>query len=432
MSKEFAVPRAVRRICQRLTEAGESAFVVGGSLRDALLGRAPGDWDVATTARPERVVELFGRVIPTGIDHGTVTVLDGGLAVEVTTLRGEGAYSDGRHPDRVEFLDDIEEDLARRDFTINAMAWDPASGTLHDPFGGRGDLERGVVRAVGDPAARFAEDGLRVLRAARFAAVLGFTVEADTLGAMAPAAPMLGRVSVERKRDELLKTLGAERPSIGLDLMERTGLLPHLAAELAALVGRSPRVEGPEDAWRHALSRVDATPPEPRLRLAALVADCASGEGGPDRVKRLLADLRLDRKTQARVGHLVRLLGAGYEPGWTDADVRRLLRRAGRDAVPDILALERADLAARPVGDRSLELLAELESRLARALAESPPLATRELAIDGNALMRELALPAGPLIGQILEALLERVLDDPALNTRGRLLDIARTIVDNR
>jgi tRNA nucleotidyltransferase (CCA-adding enzyme) len=431
----FDVPRTVRRVCRRLTEAGESAYVVGGSLRDVLLGRTPGDWDVATTARPERVTELFDKVIPTGIDHGTVTVLTDGQPIEVTTLRGEGAYSDGRHPDRVEYLDDIAEDLARRDFTINAMAFEPATGALHDPFGGRDDLERGVIRAVGDPAARFAEDGLRVLRAARFAAVLGFEVERATRRALAPAAPTLARVSVERKRDELLKTLGAPRPSIGLALMEGAGLLPHLAPELASLRGRPPRLEGPDDAWDHTLARVDATPADGQLRLAALLVDCTAEEDRESRsaeVRSLLAGLRLDRKTQTRVAHLASQLGAGYRAPWTDADVRRFLARVGPDHADDLLALERADLAPLDDRDAALALVDELGKRVDRARAERPALSTRDLAITGTDLIRELGLPPGPRIGEILSDLLEQVLENPDRNRRDRLLDIARAMADKQ
>ena len=188
-----ALPRDVRTVCHVLHEAGESAWVVGGSVRDVIAGREPGDWDVATTAVPDRAIELFHRVIPTGVQHGTVTVLVGGRGIEVTTLRGDGAYSDGRRPDRVRFLGDIREDLARRDFTVNAIAYDPAAGRLHDPFDGAGDIERRLLRAVGDPPARFAEDSLRVLRGARFAATLGFRVEPATRDAIAGAAHLLER-----------------------------------------------------------------------------------------------------------------------------------------------------------------------------------------------------------------------------------------------
>ncbi|MBW2276604.1 MAG: hypothetical protein JRF63_03870 [Deltaproteobacteria bacterium] len=432
---EFEVPKPVRHICERLTGAGESAFVVGGSLRDVLLGRSPGDWDVATTATPQRVIEIFEKVIPTGIDHGTVTVLLRGQPFEVTTLRGEGAYSDGRHPDDVEFLDDIEEDLARRDFTVNAMALEPISGEFHDPFHGQADLRRKVIRAVGDPVDRFAEDGLRVLRAARFAAVLDFEIDPATLAAMAGSASMLARVSVERKRDELLKILAAEQPSIGLRLMEHSGMLPHVAPALAALVGRPPRVAGPADAWDHTVVRVDAVQPARHLRLAALIADCVIGRGSEaatEDARHLLGELRLDRKTQVRVAQLLAHLGADYQPGWTDADVRRFLRRSGPKHVDDLLALERADLATRAAGDPQLELLDRLGERARQALADAPPLHSRDLAVKGAVLMHELGLPSGPLIGEILDALLERVLEDPKLNNRDQLLDIARTMIDNQ
>ena len=231
-------PAPVAACCGTLRRAGHEACPVGGCVRDLLLGRAPGDWDIATSARPEAVTALFERTVPTGLKHGTVTVLLGGMALEVTTFRGESGYSDGRHPDRVTFGVGLREDLARRDFTINAMALAP-DGSVLDPFGGRADLARRLIRCVGEPERRFTEDALRMLRAVRFAAQLGFSLEARTAAALASCAPLLERVSGERIRAELEKTLLSPHPSLAalpveLGMLARFGA-PARQVELSAL-----------------------------------------------------------------------------------------------------------------------------------------------------------------------------------------------------
>src|SRR5262245_58290441 len=217
------VPEDVLGICRRLREKGKRGWIVGGGVRDLLRGGEAKDWDVATDARPDDVIQMFRKVIPTGLQHGTVTVVKRGVHYEVTTLRGEGAYSDGRRPDSVEFVDDITADLARRDFTMNAMAIDPVDGHLIDPFDGQKDLQNRVIRAVGDPNERFAEDGLRVLRAARFSATLDCTIDPDTERAMGTSRShdTFRRVSAERVRDEWLKAMRARRPSIAFEAMRR-------------------------------------------------------------------------------------------------------------------------------------------------------------------------------------------------------------------
>src|SRR5277367_6631958 len=218
------VPEDVLGICRRLREKGKRGWIVGGCVRDLLRGAIAKDWDVATDARPDDVIAMFKKVIPTGIQHGTVTVVRRGVHYEVTTLRGEGAYSDGRRPDKVEFVDDITADLARRDFTVNAMAIDPVDGHLIDPFLGRQDLAARVLRAVGEPEDRFGEDGLRVLRAARFSATLGCTIDPKTERAMGSQRSIdtFRRVSAERVRDEWLKAMRADKPSVAFEAMRRT------------------------------------------------------------------------------------------------------------------------------------------------------------------------------------------------------------------
>ncbi|MGD8607463.1 MAG: hypothetical protein PVH21_09240, partial [Myxococcales bacterium] len=231
------IARPVLEICKELRNAGQRAWVVGGCVRDTLRGERVNDWDVATTARPDEVQRIFRRVIPTGIDHGTVTVLWKGNAYEVTTLRGEGAYSDGRRPDHVVFVEDIESDLARRDFTVNAIAYDPVEGQVVDPFGGIEDMRKGLLRAVGDPRERFQEDGLRILRGARFVATLEFNLEETTEAAFRGTLDTFRKVSPERVREEWLKAMKARAPSRAFEVMRQTGILEVTYPELLEQVG---------------------------------------------------------------------------------------------------------------------------------------------------------------------------------------------------
>lgn len=363
-----SIPADVVALCARLQQAGHRAYVVGGSVRDLLLGRPVTDWDVTTSARPEQVQALFRKTIPTGVKHGTVTVVTRGrLPVEVTTFRGEGAYSDGRHPDQVEFVDDLRLDLERRDFTINAIALDPLTGTVHDPLCGRCDLERGVVRAVGAAGKRFHEDGLRSLRAVRFAAVLQFRLEDETFAAIPAALGTFRRVSSERVREELFKLLLAPRPSRGVELLRRSGLLSEVLPELASCIGREPGGQDDRsaedtsqvfDLYQRSLGSCDLVPAQPLLRLAALLhevgwvgLDAAATEqdharaGG--RVCREIADrLRLSHGQREELSHWISH-HAIDDTIRCDAEIRRLIQPIGVGSMGPILQLRRADLAAR-------------------------------------------------------------------------------------
>ncbi len=431
------IPDAVVRLCQRLEQAGFEAHLVGGGVRDMLLGRPVHDWDVATSALPEEVNGLFRRTIPTGIKHGTVTVLmdRGELPVEVTTYRGEGAYSDGRHPDSVDFVKSLEEDLKRRDFTINAMALDPVGRRVVDPLGGDVDIRARLIRAVGDPAARFNEDGLRVMRAVRFAAVLEFPVEQETLAAIPGALERLRLVSAERVRDELLKTLEARQPSLGLEPMSSAGVLEVVLPELAATEG----VEDPRytrDLFGHSLQACDATAGDSVLRLAALLSHVGQVVGAEARggrsMEEVTADiceqigrrLKLSNNQRERVCHLVAQPGLPLD-GWTAPGLRRLLKGLGPENLDDLLALRAGDLAGMKEADQILPELEALRLALEDVLGERPALSTSQLAVNGRDLMQHLDLEPGPMMGVILRALLERVLDDPRLNEREELLSMA-------
>ena len=424
-----SVPAAVLGVLRRLGEAGHRSWLVGGVVRDLLLARTrhdPGEFDVATPATPGQVQALFRKVIPTGIDHGTVTVVEGGARVEVTTFRGEGDYLDGRRPSQVTFHGDLEADLARRDFTVNAMAWDPLRDELRDPFGGRADLSRKVIRAVGDPRERFAEDGLRPLRAARFVSQLGFRLAPPTRDAIPGALPVVARVSRERVAEELSRLLVGPHAAAGLSTLSTTGLLAVVLPRLAAL---------PAGRVRHALAVAsepfascrEAGAEDDRercrlLRMAALLHVLPPGEA-----MRAVVELRLPN----RVADGVVALSGGRcgideqgPPGTKrrGAETRRWISSASRDRVPLFLDLWTAD--ARHQGARTAARVAEVRrfrARVAAQLRRGPPLSVADLALGGREVMELLPGIPGRQVGEALRQLLDEVLDDPSANTRSRL-----------
>jgi tRNA nucleotidyltransferase (CCA-adding enzyme) len=440
---DAAVPAAVRGVCQRLRRAGHEAVCVGGAVRDALLGRVAGDWDVATSATPEEVQALFRKTIPTGIQHGTVTVMERGepggerMPIEVTTFRGDGAYSDGRHPDSVTFGVPLREDLARRDFVINAMAYDPVGGALIDPFGGQEDLAARRVRAVGEARVRFDEDGLRVMRAVRFAAKLEFALDPGTEAAIPGALPRLAQVSRERVHDELLEILGAPGRARGLEIARRTGILAQILPELGACLGpmdekadeNAPALgaaapgaaaAAAPEAWQAVLTRVDGiAAADAELRLAALLWDVE-----PRPVDQALRRLKASNAERARVVALV-THGPAAAQAHIDAALRRLLGRAGRERGADLVALWQAEAQARPMLSAPL---GDVAARAQRILAAGDALTVAELALTGGELMAVLGISPGPVIGRLLDALLGRVLEEPALNQPDRLRALAPAV----
>ncbi|NOY92430.1 MAG: CCA tRNA nucleotidyltransferase [Deltaproteobacteria bacterium] len=438
------IPEPVRELCGRLEAAGYGAWVVGGCIRDLLLGRAVNDWDVATSARPEQVRRVFRRVIPTGIAHGTVTVMLDGEPYEVTTLRGEGAYTDGRRPDEVFFVDGIEEDLARRDFTVNAIAYAPGTDVLIDPYGGLEDLSSRCLRAVGVASERFAEDGLRILRGARFVATLEMQLEAETLRAMGLALDTYRKVSHERVRDEWLKAMKATRPSRAFEVMRRVGILKVTLPELLQQVGCEQNRWHTHPVWEHTLATLDACPADPLLRLAALLHDLGKPESrgrsektgdytfynheriGARMAERWLRQFRFSNTERQTVVGLIRNHLICYDPSWSDGAVRRFMRRVGAESIPRLIELARADALGKGRSvEQELANLSELEARIEQVAAAGAALGVKDLALRGDALMSELGLSPGPRVGAILRALLERVLEDPELNTRDHLLALA-------
>jgi tRNA nucleotidyltransferase (CCA-adding enzyme) len=438
-------PEGLAALLARLREGGHAAYLVGGTVRDALLGRVAGrEIDVATDLLPDEVARRFARVVPTGARHGTVTIVEGGVVVECTTFRREGRYSDARRPDRVEFTTDPVDDLGRRDLTVNALAWDPAAWVLLDPHDGALDLERRVLRAVGEPLARFREDALRPLRVARFTATLEMDPDEPLRAALAALAiaascvPGAG-VAAERVRAELEQMLGAPEPSRGFELLREAGLLGVWLPELARCRGVPQNRFHAYDVYFHSVYTCDAAPAaKPDVRWAALLHDIGKpdtrvereGEGtfynhqfvGAELVDRLLERLRFPIDRRARVVHLVREHMFDYRPGWSDAALRRWLRRVGPEHVADLFDLRIADMLGNGLKQGFPASLDQMRTRIERLLESSGALHVTELTVDGNDVMGELGLAPGPAVREALEALLEEVMDDPSRNTRQHLL----------
>ena len=431
------LPQPVEYVLERLENAGFDAFAVGGCVRDTLLGRTPGDWDVTTAARPEQVLSLFaGYAIPTGLKHGTVTVRAGEMAIEVTTFRADGDYTDHRRPDTVTFSRRLEDDLCRRDLTVNAMAMD-RRGEITDLYGGREDLKAGILRCVGEPERRFQEDALRILRTLRFSAVLGFAIEEKTAAALRETAALLTYIAPERIRTEMDKLLcGGHVLSVLLDCPEVLGVfLP----EVLPCVGFDQHNRHHiYDVWGHTAHAVAAAPAEHVLRWAMLLHDVgkpacftrdAAGVGhfyGHPAVSAELAEtvcrrLRMDNRTAERVVTLVR---------WHDRDIARTERaiaravsQLGEETFRQLLDVKRADNAAQSPEDRGrLADIQQAEDILNALEARKQCFSLKDLAVDGRDMMA-LGL-RGREIGDGLHALLEAVLDG-AENDRETLLTLA-------
>jgi tRNA nucleotidyltransferase (CCA-adding enzyme) len=445
------VPEHVFAIAKKLQEKGHRSWIVGGCVRDSIIGKAVADWDLCTDARPDALMKIFPRAVPTGLQHGTVTIVMSGHHYEVTTLRGESTYSDGRRPDAVNFVDDITADLARRDFTINAIAADPATGRLVDPFDGRKDIDRKAIRAVGKAFERFSEDGLRVLRAARFCATLEFDLDPDTFAAIGPTLDTFKKVSAERVRDEWVKTMKAKKPSRAFDVMRESGIMAITCPELMEGVGMEQNKWHQFDVWRHGMACMDACRGDPILRIAALLHDVGKprtraysdktqdytfydhDKVGAEMAEPICERLRFSNDERTRIVHLVRHHLFHYDK-WSDAAVRRWIRRVGKDRIDDLLRLSEADLRGKApeIDPGILSPLEALKVHVERILAEGAALSTSDLAIDGNVLIKELGIKPGRVIGEILAHLLEEVIADPAAYTKDTLLVRTRAFLAAR
>jgi tRNA nucleotidyltransferase (CCA-adding enzyme) len=429
------VPSDVVAIIDRLKEAEFEAYVVGGCVRDALMGSEPQDWDVATSARPPEIQKLFRRSLYTN-RFGTVIVQTREREVEVTTYRIEAEYSDHRRPDAVEFTHSLYEDLARRDFTINAMAWD---GRLVDPFGGARDLRARLIRAVGDAAERFREDALRMLRAVRFATTLDFSIEESTASAIRANAELVRTVSGERIQQELLKILAVPRPSNAFRLMSSLGLLEVIFPELEAAKRVPQEKAAAQDVFEHSLATLDATPQsELELRLAGLLHDIGKPDTyqdghfyqheyvGEAKARRILRRWKFPKETIQQVTHLVRHHMFWYQDEWTEAAVRRFIRKVGLENIRTLFALRRADNIGSGARQPRMVKLEQLWQRVEQELARQNAFSLRDVKVDGHGVMATLGLKPGPAVGRVLAWLFERVTDDPSLNERDALIDLMR------
>lgn len=440
---ELMLQEGARWIIRGLEQAGYTGYVVGGAVRDLVMGKAPHDFDIATDALPEQVKRIFAKTYDTGIQHGTVTVIENKNAYEVTTFRTEGGYADGRHPESVTFIRNLAADLARRDFTVNAMAYNDAAG-LVDQFDGMGDIQKKIIRCVGDPETRFREDALRMLRAVRFAAVLNFEIEPETAKAIKKCAVLIKKVSAERIREECNKILLSDRPA-DFRVLHRLGLLQYLIPEL----DRCFSVEQCNkyhiyNVGEHIMHAVAATPPDLILRWAALLHDVGkpqcmsrdtngiihfyghhreSMELGTD----ILHRLRFDRESMHDILILVENHDVRIEP--LPPVVKRMMARTGGSLFEKLLLLQEADNKAKNPGflRDKLAKLAEVRRIYREVLAEGQPYLVSDLVINGRDLIK-LGFKAGREIGDTLRQLLDEVLVNPAMNNRDYLLGRAREL----
>lgn len=441
---KIVLPEKVTYIIDTLTEQGFEAYAVGGCVRDTMLGRIPMDWDITTSAKPEQVKALFHHTIDTGIQHGTVTVMIDHEGFEVTTYRIDGEYEDARHPKEVQFTSNLLEDLKRRDFTINAMAYNDKDG-LVDAFDGVGDLERGVIRCVGVAVERFTEDALRMLRAVRFAAQLGFTIEDATREAIVSLAPNIAKVSEERIQIEMVKLLTSKHPD-KLRTAYETGLTAVFLPEFDVMM-RTPQ-NNPHHCYsvgEHTLHALMEIEPDKVGRITMLLHDVAkpvcrtTDDDGVDHfyghpkegslmAKKILRRLKFDNDTTDRVCRLI--LCHDDNPPLQERAVRRAVCRNGVDQYPALFAVKRADTLAQSTYKREekLKYLKEYEAVYNQIMAEKQCLSIKELAVTGTDLIAA-GMKPGKVIGETLKELLEYVLENPEDNTKEKLMEQVHKIM---
>lgn len=434
------LPENVRTIITALQSHGHEAYAVGGCVRDSILGRVPGDWDITTSAMPEETKEIFDRTFDTGIEHGTITVLMGKEGYEVTTYRIDGEYEDSRHPKEVVFTRNLKEDLLRRDFTINAMAYNETDGVV-DIFGGMEDLKAGIIRCVGNARDRFSEDALRILRGVRFAAQLGFEIEEETKAGMRELAPTLKNISAERIQTELIKMLVSPRPDM-LREAYQLGITKQFLPEFDRMMETGQ--ENPHHIYNvgehtlHAMCNVEA---DKVLRFTMLLHDVGKIESkemdedgvahfymhvtkGQEMAKKILRRLKFDNDTIRRVTHLVEF--HDYSVSTELKNVRRALNKIGEDYFEDYLKVRRADVNAQSIYKRE-EKIQDIEDteRLYREIvAKNQCVSLKKLAVTGKDLI-DAGMAQGKELGATLQWLLEQVIENPENNTKERLLELA-------
>ncbi|WP_338597228.1 CCA tRNA nucleotidyltransferase [Clostridium baratii] len=441
------IPSNVKYIIDEFYKNNYEAFMVGGCIRDALLCKTPKDYDIATSAKPEITEKLFEKTIPTGIKHGTVTVLIDNEPYEVTTYRTEGEYRDNRRPDEVYFVSDIKEDLSRRDFTINAFAYNSREG-LKDFFGGLDDLNNRLIRSVGDANKRFNEDALRMLRAIRFSTQLNFDIEENTLNAIKDNKDLIKNISAERIRDELCKILISNNVRTGLNLLKECGLLQIVIPEIVPSIGFDQKnIHHFEDVFNHTLSVIEKCPEDLNIRLAALLHDIGKpdvffiddkGNGRffghntkSEKIARdILNRLRFDNKTIKSVCILVRE-HMNVLDNASNLAIKRLINRVSKENIYSLLALQKADILSLKDPNVALYKVSDMRKKIDNIIDSNTPLTVKDLAIDGGKLIKELQIKPGKLVGDILNYLLELVLKNPELNNYDSLITEARKYKEN-
>lgn len=437
---EIQLPDEVKNIISELEQNGHEAYVVGGCVRDCILGKAPKDWDITTSAKPEEIKSIFNKTIDTGIQHGTVTVIVNRTGFELTTYRVDGEYSDGRHPENVVFTPDLKEDLRRRDFTINAMAYNDRNGLI-DEFCGQEDLEKCIIRCVGDPDRRFEEDALRMMRAVRFSARLNFDIDTETVRAIKKLAPTLNRISMERIRDEFMGIITSPNPSKIHELYE-LGLTDVFFQEWNRMENTEQNtIHHIYNVAQHTIKVMENIEADPILRLAA----CLHDVGKPDCIKTdeegdhfkghpavsadmsvsIMRRLKFDNDTIKKVKKLV--LYHDIRPNNSEKEVRRTISKTGTDIYPELFMLKRADIAGQSDYRRQekLQLIADFEKNRNSIMNKNQALCIKDLSISGKDII-DLGVKMGPDVGKMLERLLNYVLDKPEDNDRDILVDLCR------
>jgi len=427
---------------------GFQCYLIGGSVRDLIIGHRCNDYDFATNARPDEILRLFQRVIPTGIKHGTVTVIINDISFEITTYRSDGKYINGRHPDTVTFSKTLKEDVVRRDFTINGLAYDIVKDEIIDYVNGMEDIDKKIVRTIDDPMKRFSEDGLRTFRACRLASKLGFIIEEKTFFAISQTLDVARKVSVERIRDELVKILQISVPSVGIEYLRKCGLLTIVLPELASSYEIYQNKYHVHDIYYHSIYSCDSAPLEhPSIRLAALLHDIGKvptkklGEGGDytfynhevvgaKMARGIMKRLKFSNEEIERVNNLVLNHMFHYTDEWTDGAVRRFMRKVGTENINDMFLLRLADRKGNGSREGMPEPIKKLIRRIGKIIEEENAISLKDLKINGHMLMEKFNMKPGPKIGRILNELLEVVLDDPDKNESETLCLMAGEIID--
>ena len=471
MKITLTIPEYVQKVGRILLKEGYDAYLVGGALRDIAMGEKPHDYDLATNALPDEMLNMFPKAVSTGAKFGTVVALIQDKhrethEVEVTTFRSEAEYVDGRWPERVDFVEDVDKDLGRRDFTFNAMALDlsqlklegsdePKEGDIYDPYGGIKDIKNKLVKAVGTPIERFKEDGLRAFKACRMAAQLGFEIEKETLEAIKKSIPIASQISMERIRDEFMKMLlNSPKPSIGIELMRQTGLLAIFMPELLESVDVEQKLFHAHDVYWHALKTCDVA--HDSVKLAALLHDIAKprtdmGNGhfyghdkmGSDLAEQIMKRMKFSQTEIKRVKILIENHMFHYphikenmtdqerenieKHEWTDSAVRRFIQRVGEENIDDLFKLRLADAQSNPSTAFKPDEITVLQRRISEVRKQDMALKVTDLDITGQDLM-DIEIKKGPKMGIILNELLDMVIEDPLLNTKDKLVEKAKEL----